>query len=257
MTTAALPYRLDRTLLIRARRETVFSFFTDSSRWASWWGAGSSIDPAPGGAVLIRHPNGVEASGEVVEVRAPERIVFTYGYANGRPAPPGSSRVTITLDDHADGTLLQLTHEFADETARDEHVQGWRFQLSLFANAVANLASAHLARVVAGWFEAWNEPDGPRRDALLAQVTGPTVRFSDRFSCVDGLPDLTAHLAAVHRFMPGVRITPSGEPRHCQWSMLSDWSAAGPDDTPRGRGTNLFMFDADGRIASVTGFWSA
>jgi hypothetical protein len=34
--------------------------------------------------MLIRHPNGVEASGEVLEVLRPERIVFTYGYATGQ-----------------------------------------------------------------------------------------------------------------------------------------------------------------------------
>ena len=41
------------------------------------------------------------------------------------------------LDSHPAGTLVQLTHEFADAAVRDHHVQGWRFQLSLFANAMA------------------------------------------------------------------------------------------------------------------------
>ena len=40
--------RLDRTVVIRARPETVFGFFTDSGRWAAWWGAGSTIDPQAG-----------------------------------------------------------------------------------------------------------------------------------------------------------------------------------------------------------------
>ena len=34
---------------IEADRETVFRYFTDSGRWAAWWGAGSTIDPRPGG----------------------------------------------------------------------------------------------------------------------------------------------------------------------------------------------------------------
>ena len=50
--TAPLPYRLDRTIVIRASRETVFAFFTDSDRWASWWGAGSRIEGRPGGRML-------------------------------------------------------------------------------------------------------------------------------------------------------------------------------------------------------------
>lgn len=66
MTDTTLPHRLDRTIRIRADRDTVFRFFTDEGRWATWWGAGSSIDSRPGGRMLIRYPNGVEASGEVV-----------------------------------------------------------------------------------------------------------------------------------------------------------------------------------------------
>jgi uncharacterized protein YndB with AHSA1/START domain len=252
----ALPHRLDRTVLIRARRETVFAFLTETERWASWWGAGSSIDPTPGGRVLIRHANGVEASGSVVEVQPPERIVFTYGYASGKPSPPGSSRVTVRLDSHPDGTWLHLTHEFADSESRDEHVQGWRFQLSLFANAVANAAASGAAEVVDGWFDAWNETDASRRGDRLSQIAAGQVRFADRFSSLYGIEDVSAHLAAVHRFMPGMRISRHGDIRHCQWAVLSDWVAVGPDGQERGRGTNLFQLDPEGRISAVTGFWS-
>ena len=42
----------------------------------------------------------------MVEVAPPERIVFTYGYASGRPIPPGGSRVTIRLETEGRGTQL-------------------------------------------------------------------------------------------------------------------------------------------------------
>ena len=74
-----LPYQLDRTVVIRATPETVFRFFTDSARWAKWWGPGSTIDAQPGGKVYIRHSNGIESLGEVLEAKAPERIVFITG----------------------------------------------------------------------------------------------------------------------------------------------------------------------------------
>ena len=35
----SLSHTLARTLLIQARREIVFRYFTDSDRWARWWGA--------------------------------------------------------------------------------------------------------------------------------------------------------------------------------------------------------------------------
>src|SRR5437899_3359402 len=150
-----LPYHLERTVVIRAAPEAVFQFFTDSRLWANWWGAGSTIEAMPGGKVYIRHPNGVESLGEVLEVRPPTRIVFTYGFASGKPIPPGSSRVTVRLEPDRAGTRLHLLHEFAEPGARDEHVQGWRFQLSLFGNAVANEVYADAASVVDTWFGAW------------------------------------------------------------------------------------------------------
>ena len=138
MTEVSLAHALDRTILIRAERERSFRFFTDNARWASWWGAGSTIEARRGGRVFISYPGGTEASGEVLEIDAPERIVFTYGYVNGAPIVPGGSLVTISLEPEPAGTLVRLTHAFAESSVRDQHVQGWRYQLSLFANVVAN-----------------------------------------------------------------------------------------------------------------------
>src|SRR5437763_10219956 len=101
-----LPYHLDRTVVIKARPDTVFQFFTDSARWAAWWGVGSTIDAKPGGKVYIRHPNGIESLGEVLELHHPEHIVFTYGVISGNPIPPRSSRVTIRLEPDRAGTRL-------------------------------------------------------------------------------------------------------------------------------------------------------
>src|ERR1044071_9533029 len=128
---SSLPYSLDRTVVIQATPSTVFGFLTDTPRWAAWWGAGSEIDARPGGRMKICYPGGNEATGEVLEVRPPNRLVCSYGYASGAMIPPGGSRVTIELEARGAGTLVRLTHEVADEQTRDQHVQGWRFQLSL------------------------------------------------------------------------------------------------------------------------------
>ena len=250
---SAFPHHLDHSLVIRARRATVFSFFTDTARWASWWGHGSSIDPRVHGRVLIRHPNGMEAFGEVVEIVAPERIVFTYATPAGQPA---SSVVTIRLEEHPTGTTLYLSHAFAATEERDAHVQGWRFHLSQFANRVSDLVNASAESVVDRWFSAWNDEDAVRRESVLEALATAAVVFTDRYSCVTSFDDLRAHVAAVHRFMPGMRIARRGPIRQCQWRVLVDWTAVGPDGAEQGWGTNVFDFDADGRIAAVTGFWS-
>ena len=257
MMTSTLPHSLERVVLIRARRETVFRYFTDSERWAAWWGTGSTIEARPGGRVFVRHPNGVEAAGEVLEVAAPRRIVFTFGYRTGQPIPEGASRVTIDLEEHPAGTRLQLRHEFAEAEAREQHVQGWRYQLAVFANVVADHAASAASERVDAWFAAWSEPDQARRHTALDRAVAPEVRFRDRFSLVEGRQDLEPHLAAVHVFMPGNRLEHSGALRHCQGTVLADWIVRGADGAEKGRGTNVFTLDPDGRILEVVGLWGA
>ena len=249
-----LQYQLERAIVIRAMPETVFRFFTDNARWASWWGAGSTIDPRPGGRVFIRYPNGVEGSGEIVSIHAPEEIVFTYGYASGKPIPPGSSRISIHLEPHAAGTRLHLRHEFAEAAARDEHVQGWRFQLSQFSNAVTSEANARASEIIDAWYTAWAITDEQMRAEAFARISTPGILFRDRFSLLEGTEDLVAHTGAALRFMPGIRLERTGDVRHCQGTALADWIAAGKDGVARMTGTSVFEFAPDGRIASATGF---
>jgi uncharacterized protein YndB with AHSA1/START domain len=249
-----LPYELERTVLIRAPRERVFQFFTDSPRWASWWGPGSTIDARPGGKVYIRHSNGVESLGEVLEVHPPDRIVFTYGFASGKPIPPGSSRVTVLLDAEAAGTRVLLRHEFAEAAPRDAHVQGWRFQLSLFSNAVTNEVFADASGVVDAWFRAWQIAGDASRESALADVVTPGITFRDSFSAIDGLPDLSAHTGAAQRFMPNVTLARKGQIRHSQGHVLADWIASDRDGRELRSGTSLFVFTPDVKIECVVGF---
>ena len=255
MTDASLPHTLDRSILIHAPRATVFSFLTDSDRWAKWWGAGSTIDPQVGGKVYIRHPGGIESGGRILDITAPERVIFSYGFNSGKPMPLEASRVTMSFDEEAGSTRVRLHHEFAEAGVRDEHVQGWRYQLSLFANVVTGLVHAGAAEKVDTWFGAWAEPDAATREAMVASVAVPTIQFRDQYSCVDGMSELLPHIAAAQKFMPGMTLAREGNVRHCQGVVLANWKAAGPDGKPLGQGTNVFHMAPDGRIQSATGLW--
>jgi uncharacterized protein YndB with AHSA1/START domain len=250
-------HRLDRTVMIQATPAIVFSFLTETPRWASWWGAGSEIDARPGGRMTIRYPGGREATGEVIEVSPPHRIVFTYGYADGQMIPPGGSRVTIQLEPIGAATRLHLTHDVADERVRDEHIQGWRYQLSLFANIAADLAHAGASRTVDRWFEVWADPDAASRERTLSHIALPSLKFRDRYSNTDGISDLVAHITAAQHFMPGIRMRTRGDIRHCQGIVLADYVAQSVDGKELASGTNVFQFSGDGSLESVTGFMTS
>jgi hypothetical protein len=88
-------------------------------------------------------------------------------------------------------------------------------------------------------------------DAVTAEVT-----FRDAYAAIDGREELAAHIAAVHTFMPGMRLARAGDPRQCQGTALCAWTATADDGSPRGAGTNVFTLASDGRIAGCVGFWN-
>ena len=259
-----LDFSLDRTIEIRAARATVFRFFTDSARWARWWGAGSTVEPRVGGAVEIVYPGDVRVTGVVKELVPDERFVFTYGYertskpatdpqeAMRRTMPPGTSLVTITLSSAGPITRLELRHDIADAATRDDHVQGWRYQLARFAHVVGDDAYAAATDHVAAWVAAWNEPDAAKRRALLVNAVASDMRFRDAHGDVYGLDELLGHIGAVHQFMPGAHLEARGTLRRSHDTALADWAITAGDKTLM-TGTNVIRFGSDAKIADVVG----
>ncbi|MBL9078460.1 MAG: SRPBCC domain-containing protein [Planctomycetes bacterium] len=251
-----LPHSLTRSLLVRAPRTVVFRYFTDSARFARWWGEGSTIDGRVGGDVKIAYPNGVVARGVVRQLEPDRRIAFTYGYERVHPElPPGSSLVTIELHDDPAGTRLEFRHDLPAAKTRDHHVPGWRYHLSVFANVVADEHHGGAAATIDRWFLAWAEADAAKRRALLADCTTDDVALHDRYSCLRGRDELDGHVANTHVHAPGITMQRAGPVRHCQGTALVDWTAADASGAPGGGGTNVVRFAADGRIADVVGFW--
>jgi uncharacterized protein YndB with AHSA1/START domain len=250
-----LAFSLDRTVEIHARRATVLQFFTDPARFARWWGAGSTIEPAIGGAVRIRYPDGSIASGAITELVEGRRIAFTYGYEDpAKEIRPGGSLVTITLaDTDTGGTRVQLRHDVAAATLRTEHIQGWKYQLAVLAKIASDDAQAAAPEAIAAWFAAWNEPSDDRRRALLAPIVTTGVAFRDGFGNATGLDELLAHIAACQRFLPGVRFDAQGAPRISHGTVVADWTMGRPGDDAMMTGTNVFRLSPAGQIAEVIG----
>ncbi|MBT8403726.1 MAG: SRPBCC domain-containing protein, partial [Gemmatimonadetes bacterium] len=136
---------------IAARPETVFSLFVDQAAFAQWMGAQmgvATIEPRVGGSVRVDYGGGWKiASGEIVELAAPERFSFTWGYEDGQPFAVGSTRVDITLAATDTGTRLTLRHSgLPSEVAAREHGSGWRLYTGILAHIAA--AQRHMQGLV-------------------------------------------------------------------------------------------------------------
>ena len=134
---------IERELRIAARPETVFSFWVEPDRIRTWMGRTVSMDARAGGAYRIDYNGSDIATGEVLEIDPPRRLVLSWGWeAPGDATPPGASRVEVTLTPDGDGTILRLRHTGLAAEAVEGHAVGWdQFLPGLLAAAVASPAN--------------------------------------------------------------------------------------------------------------------
>ena len=134
---------LVREIMIEATPDTIWPFLTDPARHVEWMGTTAELEPRPGGAYRVLVAGQHDAVGEFVEVVAPERVVFTFGWADeGNPVPPGSSTVEITLQPEGDKTRVRLVHRGlpAGAGGADAHGHGWAHYLDRLTGAATGHA---------------------------------------------------------------------------------------------------------------------
>ena len=259
---------VEMRVTIAARASTVFRFFTEPERFAQWMGGGATgqpvpgttIDARPGGAMVVTYPGGARALGEVVEVDEPRRIVFTWGYEGGANGmPPGSCRVTITLEETADGTSVTLRHEgISTEEVRKGHETGWRFYLSvLAAKGCAEQFAGGVESVCAAYFGAWNADDARSRRGMLEEACDRGVVFRDGYGCVEGIEALDAHIANSRKHMPGLTIRARGGAGLSHGWVRMAWSVSMGGGPAMMTGENFARLSMDGKLREVIGFADA
>ena len=133
---------VEREVRIAARPETVFEFFTDPEKMVLWKGREADLDPQPGGIYRVEMGDQIVARGQYVEIDAPSRVVFTWGWEGQESpgpqgVPPRSSRVEVTLEPDGEGTLVRLRHFDLPEETRQLHGEGWDLYLGRLAIAAA------------------------------------------------------------------------------------------------------------------------
>ena len=129
--------RLKVTRTIRASRQRVFRAWTEPELMMRWFVEGDGnmsvceIDLREGGRYRLEGEMGGKRWriwGSYLEVRPPERLVYTWTWKHdeGIGTTEGDTTVTVEFHDRGTETELVLTHErFASAGARDEHTQGW------------------------------------------------------------------------------------------------------------------------------------
>lgn len=177
---------------IAAPRARVFAAFTNPEDCVRWMGPNpdqcldAKLDVRPGGKYEIRmkSPDGGEMSvlGEYLEVRNPERLVFTW-YWEGDAWEHGPSQVTIDFLELDGGTDVQLVHEkLPGATSRDNHSRGWQGSLDKLLALCSpetkiHTCSAPIDAPAAGEF-CWNElitSDPALADKFYTQLFGWTT----------------------------------------------------------------------------------
>lgn len=128
---------------IRAPRAKVFAAFTEGEHFRRWWGpkgfvvGALALEAKPGGAYRVEmisaEGNTHILSGTYREVKAPERLVFTWRWGEGKDQGP-ESLVTLDFAEAGGETDMRVRHEgFPDRAARDSHQTGWSSSLDRLA----------------------------------------------------------------------------------------------------------------------------
>ena len=130
---------VERVLEIAASPETVWQLLTDPAEATRWMGMSAEFDLRPGGTYRCEVIPGNTARGEFVEIDAPKRLVYTWGWESGSSSAlaPGSSTVEFDLVPHGSGTLLRFRHSGLTGDAAASHGNGWDHYFSRLATVAS------------------------------------------------------------------------------------------------------------------------
>ncbi len=127
---------LQRQVRINAPPGAVYKYLTDPALITKWFGRKAVFEARPGGACRIEMNDRDAVSGKVVELKSPEKVVYTFGWeAKDNPIRPGSSTVEITLKPEGASTLVTLVHTGLPADAVEDHAKGWQLYLDRLAVA--------------------------------------------------------------------------------------------------------------------------
>ncbi len=109
--------------------------------------------------------------------------------------------------------------------------------------------------VIDTYMAAWNERDRAKRAEMLDRCWADDGVYVDPMSDVTGREALSAVIDGFQSQMPGAGIiTATGLDQHHNRARFG-WKLVMEDGTTRIEGIDVAVLAADGRLASITGFW--
>jgi uncharacterized protein YndB with AHSA1/START domain len=121
---------------IEAPIDVVWAHLTTAEGLVRWVGPDAAAEPVPGGVLRWTHPNGATVVGRFVELVPHRRVVFTYGWEDGRMGvPPESTTVEIDLVEQ-DGATTVVHHGLPPDAVQ-EHEQRWAYFLGVLRDTLS------------------------------------------------------------------------------------------------------------------------
>jgi uncharacterized protein YndB with AHSA1/START domain len=125
-------------LTIAAPAAVIWEHLTTAEGLVRWIGPGATAEPAPGGELRWAHPDGSTVIGRFVELIPNRRVVFTYGWEDGRMGvQPESTTVEIDLTEAGGTTTLRLVHRGLPPEVVEDHERGWIYFLGALRDSLA------------------------------------------------------------------------------------------------------------------------
>jgi uncharacterized protein YndB with AHSA1/START domain len=121
-------------LTIAAPAAVVWEHLTTAEGLVRWVGPDAVADPVPDGSLRWTHPDGSTVVGRFLELVPHRRVVFSYGWEDGRMGvPPESTTVEIDLVEEDGSTTVRLVHHGLPPEAVADHERGWTHFLGVLA----------------------------------------------------------------------------------------------------------------------------
>ena len=114
----------DKSVVVPLDPDATFALVTEPERLRRWMAVAARVELRPGGDYRWTVTPGHTAAGTVVDVDPGKRVVYSWGWEDGEPAPGGST-VTVTLTPVDGGTEVRLVHDGLTDEQAAHHAVGW------------------------------------------------------------------------------------------------------------------------------------